>query len=200
MIIEIVSGIIFIASTSVLWYLLSQKLPELIAIPDYIIIEHTNEESTKFHFFLLHFKSFFREKRYKIFLVLFAGKLLHRLHIVIMRFDNSIVVLLRRIRMQQVNDKEDRETIITPFSGMPREDAVATAVSSPGDLFLKKTRVMVEVRDDRSAHKPLRMISLKNSKVSLRPTVKQEELLDNSSVEPFQKRRIHRSKIVPPQM
>lgn len=98
MILDISLGIVFFVSVFTLWYLLSIKIPELVAIPDQVIAERLSEDSAKFRLFILHFKSFFLEKRYKRLLLNFLEKLLYRFHIFILRLDNITVSFLKMVR------------------------------------------------------------------------------------------------------
>lgn len=98
MILDISLGLIFFASVFTLWYLVSIKIPELVAIPDQVIAERLAEDSAKFRLFILHFKSFFLEKRYKKILLNFLEKLLYRFHIFILRLDNITVSFLKTVR------------------------------------------------------------------------------------------------------
>lgn len=98
MILDISLVLIFFASIFTLWYLVSIKIPELVAIPDQVIAERLAEDSAKFQLFILHFKSFFLEKRYKKLLLNFLEKLLYRFHIFILRLDNITVSFLKTVR------------------------------------------------------------------------------------------------------
>jgi len=103
MIVDIILIAIFFTGALALWYLLSLKIPELVAIPDQVIAERLAEDSAKFRLFILNFKSFFREKRYKKLLLSFLGKLLYRFHIFILRVDNITVSLLKIMRENENN-------------------------------------------------------------------------------------------------
>jgi len=98
MIIDITLITLFLVSVFILWYRLSIKIPELIAIKDQVIAERLTEDSAKFRLFILHFKSFFQDKRYNSFLLRFIEKLLYRFHIFLLRIDNINVLLLKKIR------------------------------------------------------------------------------------------------------
>lgn len=208
MLIEILLGIIFITSAFTLWYLFSRKLPELIAIPDHIVIERIHGESTKFHLFILHFKSFFFDHGYKEFLGGILGKLLYRLHIVLMRSDNAIMGLLRRFRASQnVEDNEKEPTIHVLPEFMPSIQetplpivmfsAMSSVVARP-----KKISVAVELKEQDGAEiiPLIRKTLLKNlSKDSERFPIRQEEESRIIQEENTHKRHIRKSKIVSPE-
>lgn len=96
MIPEITLLFIFFVSIIILWYRITIKIPELIAVPDEVIAARLEEDSAKIRLFFLHFRVFFREKRYKKVFLRACEKMLHRIHIIIMRLDNSIVALLKK--------------------------------------------------------------------------------------------------------
>lgn len=86
---------LFLISAFLLWYKLSVKLPQLVAIPDQVITERFHEDSAKLRLFVLHLKVYYREKRYKSVFWRFVGKNLFRLHVLILRFDNWMVRILK---------------------------------------------------------------------------------------------------------
>lgn len=90
--------IVFLSSAFAFWYLISIRIPELVAIPDEVIGARLEDQSAKVRLFLLHFKTWFREKRYKILLLNVAGKALYRLHILLLKIDNALAALLKKIR------------------------------------------------------------------------------------------------------
>lgn len=100
---DIALAIIFIASIVTLWYRISVKIPELIAIPDEVITARLEEDSAKLRLFLLHLKIFYREKRYEEIFWRILGKTLYKIHIGLMRLDNGMVNLLKRIRVHSTN-------------------------------------------------------------------------------------------------
>lgn len=87
-----------IGSAVTIWYHLSLKIPELVAVPDEVIVERLHEDSAKISIFLLQFKTFLREGHYRIWLWKFCEKIFYRLHILFLRVDNSTVALLQKIR------------------------------------------------------------------------------------------------------
>lgn len=103
MIINLVLILLFVMSTALLWYRLSIKIPELIAIPDRVILERLHEDSAKLRLFLLHIKIYYRERQYQKTLAGSSAKFLYRIHVALLRADNSIVRLLKKMKAQSGN-------------------------------------------------------------------------------------------------
>jgi hypothetical protein len=91
--------IAFVGSAGVLWYRISQKIPELVAIPDEVIVERLHEDSARIRVFLLNLKRWWREEQYREPLWKFCEKIIYRLHILMLRADNGIVGLLKKVRV-----------------------------------------------------------------------------------------------------
>lgn len=98
MIVNIVLGTLFLGSTGIFLFLFLSKMPQLAAIPEYIIAERLHARSAKFRLFIFHFKSFFRERRYWEVILRITGKTLYRVHIVVLRMDNSLMAFLKKLR------------------------------------------------------------------------------------------------------
>lgn len=98
MIIDITFLLIFLAGFFGLWYKITQKIPELVAIPDQVISERLYEDSAKVRLFVFHLKIFFKEAKYKEVFLKIAGRTLYKLHISILRIDNFAVRLLQKIK------------------------------------------------------------------------------------------------------
>lgn len=107
MILNFILAGIFMVSTYILWYSISQKIPEIVAIPDRVITERLHEESAKIRLFLLHLKSFYRTGKYKEVFWKYFSKVLYRLHIIILKIDNGIIALLKKTRVQGVAATQD---------------------------------------------------------------------------------------------
>ena len=101
MLIDVSLILIFFAGLVALWLKLSQKIPELIAVPDQVITARFEEDSAKFRLFIVHLKSYYLEKRYKETLFRILGKALYRIHIIFLRLDNGTVDWLKKIRAKQ---------------------------------------------------------------------------------------------------
>jgi len=112
MVFDILLGLIFIAGAFALWYRISQKIPPLAAIPDRVITERLQEDSARLRFFLLHFRTFYREQYYHDIFWRFAAKALYRSHITLMRLDNLFVRLFQKVRVEKgiaLNGRSDGE-------------------------------------------------------------------------------------------
>lgn len=97
MLVDIVLALIFLASITTLWYRVSIRIPELVAIPDMVITERLLQDSAKMRLFILRLKSLYHERRITEAFYRFLAKILYRLHIMILRFDNSLVLYLKKI-------------------------------------------------------------------------------------------------------
>lgn len=86
------------ASIGILWYRISQKIPELVAIPDEIIIERLHEDSARIRVFLLSFRRRWSERAHHQLFLRYAEKALYKTHILVLRFDNGMMALLKKIR------------------------------------------------------------------------------------------------------
>ncbi len=102
MVISLIFSSVFLVSGYLLWSLLSQKIPQLVAIPDQVITERLHEDSAKLRLFLLHFKTFYREKKYQHYLWRHLGKVLYRLHLILLKVDNGVATLLKSIRARGI--------------------------------------------------------------------------------------------------
>lgn len=98
MLIDLSLLLLFLTSFFLLWYRISLKIPELIAIPDQVITERLHEDSAKLRLFLLHIKSHWREKKYVPIFWKFSGKTLYRVHLFLLRTDNEIVRMIKNMK------------------------------------------------------------------------------------------------------
>lgn len=98
MLIDITLIFLFVAATATVWYFVSLKIPELVAIPDEVINERLAEDSARFRLITVNIKGFYRQRGYLLLLLQFLVKILHKLHIVFLKIDNRVVSLLKRIR------------------------------------------------------------------------------------------------------
>ena len=98
MIIDITLLFIFLVGAGALWFKITQKIPELIAIPDQVITERLHEDSAQVRLFILHLKIFFKEAKYKDVFLKIVGRALYKFHIVVLRTDNFLVRWLQKIK------------------------------------------------------------------------------------------------------
>ena len=99
MMFDIILAILFVGSIGVVWYRISERIPELVAIPDEVIVERLHEDSARIRVFVLNLKLWWREKQYREPLWRICEKIVYRLHIFLMRADNGTVGLLKKVRM-----------------------------------------------------------------------------------------------------
>ena len=93
---------IFLASTFFFWYRVSQRIPELVVLPEEVISAHLQQESAKFRLILLHFRTFLKGRHYRTFFANIWGKFLYRCHIALLKLDNVLIRALQRIRERGV--------------------------------------------------------------------------------------------------
>ena len=98
MIINISLIVVFMVSLFLVWYRVSLKIPEVVAIPDKVITERLHEDSARLRLFLLHIKTYYREEQYKPYIWNFILKNLYRLHLVLLKTDNAMVSYIKSIR------------------------------------------------------------------------------------------------------
>ena len=98
MLLNIIFTILFVGGGVLLWFQITEKIPELVAIPDEVISERLNEDSAKLRILILHFKKFWHEGYFHDIFFQFVIKTLRRLHIVILRVDNWLVSILKKIQ------------------------------------------------------------------------------------------------------
>lgn len=109
MTIDIIFAISFVISVYLLWYRISIKIPQLIAIPDQVITERFHEDSAWLRLFILHIKLYYKEGKYKQVFWNFLGKTLYKLHLLLLRIDNNIVVFLKIIRIKSFSLQEQTD-------------------------------------------------------------------------------------------
>ncbi len=114
MIINFILLLVFFASVFLLWYRVSQKIPELIAIPDQVITERLREDSAKIRLLVIHLRTLYQEKKIQRSLWNLWGKILYRIHIWVLRLDNGIAGSLKKIRAHGVDINENGNGAVQP--------------------------------------------------------------------------------------
>ena len=116
------------ASGITLWYRISQKIPQLVAIPDEIIIDRLHEDSARIRVFLLSFRRYWREREHHQMLLRYAEKALYKLHIFMLKADNRLVLLVKKVRavLDGIPDINAAEPLAEAVEAvhMPQETAV----------------------------------------------------------------------------
>lgn len=100
MILDSILLVTFAVSAYTLWYRISIHLPELTSIPDDVIMKRLDEDSARLKIFILQFRTFYRERHHVDLFWNFSSKVLYRIHIFLLRFDNAIVRHLQNIRVR----------------------------------------------------------------------------------------------------
>ena len=103
MYIDIFLGFVVVVSIYMVWKRITGKIPALILIPDRDLSELLEENTAKFQLFFLHlfhFRSFYRERHYHEKIRRIISKFIYKFHINLLRFDNSVLRLLKRVRSE----------------------------------------------------------------------------------------------------
>lgn len=105
---------------------IARKIPELVAIPDQVITQRFQEDSARLRLFILHFKAFYRERRYRRHLANFVERTLYRFHLLLLRLDNFVVSHMKRSRLQRDNRLTELSVQIesTIVSGEPGKASI----------------------------------------------------------------------------
>lgn len=168
MIFDITSLVIFCTSAIALWFRLSQKVPELVAIPDALIQQQLQEESAKLHLIILNFRTFWKERHFLDILLQFAAKLLYKIHIGLLRIDNRLVSLLQRMRVHgafenKIDYWKQLQQDETAFKREVHEPEITVIESMlPPSVELLTENKSVQIQEIRKKRKP-RMVTREHS-------------------------------------
>ena len=152
-----------ITSGIALWYLISQKIPELVAIPDEVIVHRLHEDSAQIRVFLLGFRRAWREREHHQIFLRYSEKALYRAHILMLRADNGMVALLKKVRavldaIPEANGRgaEAKKELEMPRTEVPRQETLhgmAAPTTAPSGISRPKSSRMQEVRRKRTEEK-----------------------------------------------
>ena len=145
MYIDIILGLVFTASLYILWQRVTRKIPELAAIPDKEVSVLLEENTAKLYRLILHvfhFRIFYRERHYQDKFWNFAVKVIFRVHILLLRLDNGLMGILKRIRI----NREGVEPGNIPGDYIKQ---LRVPVSSEGEFPDERKNAMQEVRQRR---------------------------------------------------
>ena len=136
MVLDIILGLAFLGSLFVLWYRVSQKIPELVLVPDTIIAERLKEDSAKVRFFILHIKTFYKEQHYKTLFFNFLGKTLHKSHIGLMKIDNLIVGYHKKVKAngKEIEKAEKEEAVAVSVQMLQPAEIITTVVPAVSEI------------------------------------------------------------------
>lgn len=104
MLFDFILLLVCIGSAGVLWYRISHKIPELVAIPDEVIVDRLHEDSARIRVFLLNIRRYLRDGAYWTMLLWYAERVLYRIHILLLKADNAMMALVKRMRARQGRD------------------------------------------------------------------------------------------------
>ncbi|OGZ96129.1 MAG: hypothetical protein A3J10_02105 [Candidatus Sungbacteria bacterium RIFCSPLOWO2_02_FULL_54_10] len=164
MLFDLILIFISAASSVALWYRMSQKIPELVAIPDEIIVDRLHEDSARIRVFLLSWRRYWREREHHQLFLRYTEKTLYKIHILTLRADNGMVALLKKVRtlldgIPEAASTEPvemvaMETSTPPPTTPPPPIMVAPSIVVPPPMRPKNQR-MQEVRRRRTRHVPV---------------------------------------------
>lgn len=143
MYIDIILGLVFAIGIYIFWRRISEKIPDLKLIPDQnisVLLEENTAKIQRFFLHLFHFRSFYRERHYHNKFWSVVTKLLFKFHIVLLRTDNGIMRLMKRMRASGEMEVEHRHDTREYFSKLQDHSP------SPLPSTLEKTNRMQEVR------------------------------------------------------
>ena len=111
MYIDIFLALVLMISMYMLRRRVFEKIPDLRLIPDQdisILLEENTAKLQRFFLHIFHFQSFYRERHYHEKFRSFITKLLFKGHIALLRIDNSIMRLMKRMRVGNEMEIEQR--------------------------------------------------------------------------------------------
>lgn len=82
----------------ILGHRVSQKIPQLAAVPDQVITARFEEDSARIRLLILNVRAFYRDGKFKALFWDYTEKAFRRLHITLMRLDNLVVSILERVK------------------------------------------------------------------------------------------------------
>ena len=131
--------ILFAGSVGVLWHRISEKIPELVAIPDEVIVARLHEDSARVRIFLIHARTFWREPRYRESFWHFCEKICYRAHIVLLRMDNGLMAVAKKVRAY--GDRANAETLDSAAASHREEKTTETAYASDISVSMPSPRI-----------------------------------------------------------
>lgn len=124
MYIDILLALAFVISVSMLTRRISEKVPDLVLIPDQdisVLLEENTAKIQRFFLHIFHFRSFYRKRHYHERLWSFTTKCLLKMHILLLRIDNSIMRLMKRMRSSNEMEIEQRHDAREYFSKLQED-------------------------------------------------------------------------------
>jgi hypothetical protein len=143
-------------STYFFWWRVSEKIPDLELIPDQsisVLLEENTAKIQRLFLHLFHFRSFYRERHYHEKTRSVVSKLLFKTHIVVLRFDNRIIRLMKRMRSVSEADVSHEEVNNHEYTApVQKEEAVVSVpvmAIEPIMVAMPQVARMQEVRPRR---------------------------------------------------
>ena len=164
MYIDIFLAVVFAIGICVFWRRISEKIPDLRLIPDQdlsILLEENTAKIQRFFLHIFHFRSFYRERHYHEKFWSVVTKFLFRLHILLLRADNGIMRLMKRMRASNEMEIEHRHDTKEYFSQLHEHSSSSSVPEKTnrvqevrtrkrtrlvGSLDAKKTEITEHVR------------------------------------------------------
>ena len=125
MYINILLAVLLAAGIYIFWRRISKKIPDLTLIPDQdlsVLLEENTAKIQRFFLHIFHFRSFYRERHYHERFWSIITKFLFRLHIFLLRADNGIMRLMKRMRAG--NEKEYFSRLQDHPSSLPTPEKI----------------------------------------------------------------------------
>lgn len=159
MYIDILLALILVGSAYMLWRRVSEKIPDLELISDQdlsVLLEENTAKLQRFFLHLFHFRSFYRERHYHERFWSVVTKLLFKAHILLLRVDNGIIRLMKRMREGNAINIEQRHETREYFSRLHINQDVSSSGKNrleggenQSPSVLQKTNRIQEVRKQR---------------------------------------------------
>lgn len=101
--VDIALAITFLVSFAFVIFKVANKLPVIILIPDDVIVERLQNNSTVFLKNLLRLRDLYKRQKIQQSFWRLIEKTFYHLHIILMRADNRVVFFLKKIRGENGN-------------------------------------------------------------------------------------------------
>lgn len=150
MYIDILLALAFVISISMLTRRVSEKIPDLALIPDQdisVLLEENTAKIQRLFLHIFHFRSFYHERHYHEKFWSFTTKCLLKAHIILLRIDNSIMRLMKRVRSGNEMEIEQRHDAREYFSKLQEGILPSSALEKVNrvlEMRVRRRRRVVE--------------------------------------------------------
>lgn len=146
MLFDLVLLLVCIGSMAVLWHRISCKIPELVAIPDGVIVDRLHEDSARIRVFLLNVRRYAREGAHWTALLRYAERVLYRTHIVLLKADNAMMRVVKDIRIRLDGGASETNGVgASPVRG-PVAENIPPSISVPPPPMISRASVFKHSR------------------------------------------------------